>query len=190
MRSAARPYRAVRSGIILLGFLLIGLVGCTPGRPSPVEASSAPADNIGAAIDAAQADEVSGLHELRAVLVNVNGEMVAERYYGTDRDDYGDLQSVTKSIVSTLVGIAIGEGKISGIDATLADLLPDYRKDMDGRTKKTTLRQLLTMTAGWTDSEPPTDRDLLRVWFRAGSELRPGKQFNTAISVRTSWRMS
>ena len=79
----SRPHRAVWSGIVLLGFLLIGLVGCTPGRPSPVETSSAPADNIGAAIDAAQADEVSGLHELRAVLVNVNGEMVAERYYGT-----------------------------------------------------------------------------------------------------------
>ena len=56
--------------------------------------------------------------------------------------------------MSTLVGIAIAEGKISGVDATLEDLLPEYRKDMDDRTRKTTLHQLLTMTAGWTDGDP------------------------------------
>ena len=55
--------------------------------------------------------------------------------------------------MSTLVGIAIAEGKISGVDATLEELLPEYRKDMDDRTRKTTLHQLLTMTAGWTDSD-------------------------------------
>ena len=52
-------------------------MGCTPGRPSPVETASIPADKIGAAIDAAHTDEVSGLHELRALLVNVDGEMSA-----------------------------------------------------------------------------------------------------------------
>jgi CubicO group peptidase (beta-lactamase class C family) len=119
-------------------------------------------------------DNVSGLHELRAVLVSVDGEVVAERYYGSDPAEYADLQSVTKSIVSILAGIAIGEGKISGVDATLEDLLPEHRKDMDGRTKRTTLRQLLTMTAGWTDSTPPANRDLLRAWFREGPELQPG----------------
>jgi hypothetical protein len=30
---------------------------------------------------------------------------------------------------------AIGEGKISGVDAVLEDLLPEFRKDMDDRTK-------------------------------------------------------
>ena len=168
---------ASSAGAVLLGFLLIGLMGCTPGRPSPVETASIPADKIGAAIDAAHTDEVSGLHELRALLVSVDGEMLAERYYGTDPNGYGDLQSVTKSIVSTLVGIAIGEGTISGVDATLEDLLPEYRRDMDERTKRTTLRQLLTMTAGWTDSALSADRDLLGTWFRAGSELRPGERF-------------
>jgi CubicO group peptidase (beta-lactamase class C family) len=131
---------------------------------------------IGPAIDALHADEVLGLRELRAVLVCVDGEVVADRYYGSDPSEYADLQSVTKSIVSMLVGIAISEGKISGVDATLEELLPEYRKDMDDRTRKTTLRQLLTMTAGWTDSDP-ADRDLLLAWFREGPELQPGKRF-------------
>ena len=160
-----------------MGILLIGLVNCTPGRLDTAETASTGVAKIGPAIDGVHTDNVSGLHELRAVLVSVDGEVVAERYYGSDPAEYADLQSVTKSIVSILAGIAIGEGKISGVDATLEDLLPEHRKDMDGRTKRTTLRQLLTMTAGWTDSTPPANRDLLRAWFREGPELQPGEQF-------------
>ena len=160
-----------------MGILLVGFVGCTPGRPSTIETPSTPADKIGAAIDAAQADNAENLHELRAVLVSVDGEVLAERYYGSDPTEYADLQSVTKSVVSTLVGIAIGEGAISGVDAPLEDLLPEYRKDMDARTRATTLGQLLTMTAGWTDSAVLTDRNLLRAWFRERPELPPGKEF-------------
>jgi len=160
-----------------VGILLIGLVNCTPGRLDTAETASTGVAKIGPAIDGVHTDNVSGLHELRAVLVSVDGEVVAERYYGSDPAEYADLQSVTKSIVSILAGIAIGEGKISGVDATLEDLLPEHRKDMDGRTKRTTLRQLLTMTAGWTDSTPPANRDLLRAWFREGPELQPGEQF-------------
>ena len=49
-------------------------------------------------------------------------------YYGSDPTEYSDLQSVTKSIVSTLVGIAIGESAITSVDATLEDLLPDIAR--------------------------------------------------------------
>jgi CubicO group peptidase (beta-lactamase class C family) len=175
----SRPGREIWARIVLVAILLVGLVDCASGPPDPTETgepAAARVAKIAPAIDAAHADNASGLHELRAVLVNVDGKVIAERYYGSDPSEYADLQSVTKSIVSTLVGIAIGEGKISGVDATLAELLPEYRKDMDARTKRTTLRQLLTMTAGWTDSTP-TDRNLLRAWFREGPELQPGEQF-------------
>jgi hypothetical protein len=49
--------------------------------------------------------------------------VVAERYYQSEAQEYADLQSVTKSIMSTPVGIGIGAGKIAGVDATLDDLL-------------------------------------------------------------------
>jgi CubicO group peptidase (beta-lactamase class C family) len=172
----SRLSREAWARVLLVGILLIGLVGCTPGRPDTAESASTRVAEIGPAIDAVHADEVSGLRELRAVLVSVDGEIVAERYYRSNPSEYADLQSVTKSVVSMLVGIAISEGKISGVDATLEELLPEYRKDMDERTRKTKLRQLLTMTAGWTDSDP-TDRDLLRAWFHEGPELDPGEQF-------------
>ena len=156
LNGMSRLSRMAWARVLLVGILLIGLVSCTPGRPNIAKTALTHVAKIGPAIDAVHADEVSGPRELRAVLVSVDGEVVAERYYGNDPSEYADLQSVTKSIVSMLVGIAIGEGKISGVDATLEELLPQYRKDMDDRTRKTTLRQLLTMTAGWTDSNPTT----------------------------------
>ena len=136
-----------------------------------VESASTPADKIGAAIDAEQSDNAEALHELRSVLVSVDGEVMTERYFGSDPTEHADLQSVTKSVVSTLVGIATGEGAISSVDAPLEDLLPEYRQDMDDRARATTLRQLLTMTAGWTDTTLTDNRDLLRGWFRDGSKL-------------------
>lgn len=53
--------------------------------------------------------------------------------------------------MSTLVGIAIAEGKISSLDATLTELLPDYAAKMSPDQRSITLRQLLTMSAGFSD---------------------------------------
>ncbi len=59
------------------------------------------------------------------------------------------MQSVTKSVVSTLIGIAIGDGLIGGLDDTLAQLLPQDVDVMSPAVRATTLRQLLTMDAGF-----------------------------------------
>ena len=59
------------------------------------------------------------------------------------------MYSITKSVISTLVGIALDEGLIGSLDDTLAELLPGYADDMSPAVAGTTLRQLLTMTAGF-----------------------------------------
>src|SRR3712207_1094082 len=46
---------------------------------------------------------------VRAIVVSVDGETVFERYYGTSADGYWPAQSVTKSVVSTLIGIAVDQ---------------------------------------------------------------------------------
>ena len=48
--------------------------------------------------------------QVRSILVARGGELVLEQYYNADADAYFDVQSVTKSVVSTLIGIAIGDG--------------------------------------------------------------------------------
>jgi CubicO group peptidase (beta-lactamase class C family) len=86
---------------------------------------------------------------LRAVLVIVHGKPVLEQYSDWPVDTYWDVESVTTSVLSALVGIAIEDGDISGTEETLAELLPDHAGDMTPAIADTTLRQLLAMTAGF-----------------------------------------
>ena len=63
------------------------------------------------------------------------------------------MRSITKSVMATLVGAALREGRLPSIDAKLGDLLPQHRSIMDSRTERITLRQLLSQTAGYTERE-------------------------------------
>jgi len=95
---------------------------------------------------------------LRALIVQVRGKPVVEKYFGgAGSDSYWETASVTKSFLSTLVGIAIADGKISGVDATLAELLPSHARQMTPPVARTRLRHVLTMTGGF----PGTEADLL-----------------------------
>ena len=93
-------------------------------------------------------------------LVSRNGQLTFEKYYkgsdqkwGTDlgvvsfnRETLHDLRSVTKSIVSILIGIAIQEGHIKNVDQPLSDFFPENK--FPDKKNTITLRHLLTMTTG------------------------------------------
>jgi CubicO group peptidase (beta-lactamase class C family) len=77
------------------------------------------------------------LRGITSVLVARHGKIVREHYYnGTHATDRLPVFSITKSVTSALVGIAIADGKL-----TLDERLP-WRKQI-------TIRQLLSMTAGY-----------------------------------------
>ena len=70
------------------------------------------------------------------------------------------LQSVTKSVTSTLIGIAIQRGDIPGVDTPVFELLSDYDLDpVDPRVRDATLEDLLTMRLGieWHETDRPPD---------------------------------
>ena len=73
--------------------------------------------------------------QVRSVLLVRHGYLVYEDYWhGLDRTDGHDVQSVTKSVVGALVGIAIAEGKIEGLEQTVGELLAaQLPKDADPR---------------------------------------------------------
>ena len=76
-------------------------------------------------------------------------------YMGTD---VHSLQSVTKSVTSALIGIAIGRGELPGVDAPLLPLLADYdTSHTDERLASATLEDLLTMRLGieWHEQDRP-----------------------------------
>ena len=63
---------------------------------------------------------------IKAVVIAHGGEVVYEEYFrGTQRDDLHHVHSVTKSVGSTLVGIAHGQGRID-LDTPLLDLFSAY----------------------------------------------------------------
>lgn len=84
-----------------------------------------------------------------SVLVNVNGKELFAHYSADSGPTVThNTYSVTKSVMSMLVGIAIGEGLISSVDQPLSELLPAYVPIMKPDVAAVTLRQLLTMTGG------------------------------------------
>ena len=94
------------------------------------------------------------LSTIDAVLVSVDGEAKVAHYRnGSKPEDALHVWSVTKSVVSALIGIAIDEKIISGLDATLPELLPRYQKYLTAEEKSITLRQLMSMTAGFPSDE-------------------------------------
>lgn len=70
------------------------------------------------------------------------------------------LQSVTKSVTATLIGIAIQRGEIPGVETPVFDLLSDYDlSGLDPRVRNATLEDLLTMRLGieWHENDRPLD---------------------------------
>ncbi|HEY0811356.1 MAG TPA: serine hydrolase, partial [Longimicrobiales bacterium] len=70
------------------------------------------------------------------------------------------LQSVTKSVSATLIGVAIGRGEITGVNEPLLSFFDKYDlSKVDPRLRKATLADLLTMRSGieWHETDRPLD---------------------------------
>ena len=94
---------------------------------------------------------------LSAVVVVRGGEIVFEDYYnGHVADEPIHLWSVTKSVTSMAVGLAVADGLLR-LDQTVEELIPGrIPAGADPRTATVTVEQLLTMTSGW-EWDSPTD---------------------------------
>lgn len=88
------------------------------------------------------------LPNIRSMLVLRHGRLVAEGYVADARDvdRPSALMSATKSVTSTLVGIALERGELSSLDVSVGELFAD--KTSDGAKRAIRLRDTLTMRAG------------------------------------------
>ena len=121
-------------------------------------------------------DYTGGFDQVRAIVVSVHGRPVFERYYHSSAATTGNVFSVTKSVMSMLIGIAIDERKLRGVDQTLAELLPAYAATMPAAVKAVTLRQVLTMTAGLPPDPPGALPGFVTSGDWVGAILREGTQ--------------
>jgi len=119
---------------------------------------------LGAAGDAA------AIPLFRSLLVARHGRLVAETYFGgADSTTLFDVRSVTKSVVGALTGIALRDGVVRGVAASIAPYLaPPYT--LDAADSAVTVRNLLTMTSGYEwDEEAGPDYSL---WIEAEDHVQ------------------
>jgi CubicO group peptidase (beta-lactamase class C family) len=102
--------------------------------------------------DAARSQTLHGLLVIR------NGRLIAEGYFnGASADKEALLASVTKSVTSALVGVAIERRKLSSMDQKMVEFFPEFSgRSHDPRKDQITIRHMLQMRAGfpWEETDP------------------------------------
>jgi hypothetical protein len=97
-----------------------------------------------------------------------------------------DVKSVSKSIISSIVGIALRENIIESLDEKVMDILPEYfQMETDTLKKEISLAHLLSMSSGLDlDENGPIMREIMSEddWIKAVFErpmlASPGEQFS------------
>jgi CubicO group peptidase (beta-lactamase class C family) len=109
-----------------------------------------------------------GTYKQDSLMIIRHGRIVAEAYYAPYVTGIShDLRSVTKSIVSTLIAIALQRGILDGVDRPIIDLFSDkHILNIDENKKAMTIQSLLDMTSGieWQERAYTPDEAIIRMY--------------------------
>ncbi|MGB0048925.1 MAG: serine hydrolase, partial [Terriglobales bacterium] len=147
------PMNAARWAIAVVLFAALAAHSQTISQPASAwPTASAVASGLSdARLQALDAAVRSGeFKKIGSVLVARHGKLVYEAYFDGDTTTLRDTRSATKSITDVLVGIAIDEHKLSGVDAKILTLLPERARKLqnpDPRKSAITVEDFLTMSS-------------------------------------------
>lgn len=119
-----------------------------------------------------------GYGNIAGLVIRNRGETVYEAYFNERKAaDKIHVFSVTKSVVSILVGIAMDRGAINSTDQKVLDFFPDYAVKRGEKTiQQVTLKNLLSMTAPYKyKSAPYTKYFTSEDWVKTALDLLGGK---------------
>jgi len=124
--------------------------------------------------------------EVHSMLIYKDNKLVFEKYFkghqykwdaykhhgdllAWDRNMLHNMMSVTKSVTSACVGIAIEKGFIKSVHQSIFDYLPEHQGLMTDRKEKITIEHLLTMTSGlkwreWSASNSSLNNPVIGIW--------------------------
>jgi len=88
--------------------------------------------------------------KIGSVVIARHGKLIYEAYFDGDAATLRDTRSATKSITDILIGIAIKDKKLSGVDARVLAWLPERAQRMqnpDPRKDQITVEDFLTMSS-------------------------------------------
>ncbi len=163
----ATPATAIRS--LAIAPLLASLLAWAPATPgaekAPIPLTPATPESQG--MDPAPLEQALGkirdgqFGDINSLLVLRNDYLVLEEYFSPEyhgRDYRHPAKSITKSVTSALVGIALAQGRIESLQLELPTLFPQFPElgAADSRKRRITLEHLLAMTAGfqWDEFTP------------------------------------
>lgn len=120
-------------------------------------------------------DTLSGTE---SVVIAKNGKIIYENYFnGFDVNTPHDMRSASKSVSSAIIGIAIDDGIIAGVNNRLYEFIPEkYQYTLDSSKAKITLKDLLTMSSGIGVSEDTYQQsdDWLKTVLEPSLNQEPG----------------
>jgi CubicO group peptidase (beta-lactamase class C family) len=123
------------------------------------------------------------LPNVDSIVVVHHGVLIYERYFVYPNQQYFDAtikhagNSMTKSVVSLLVGVAMDRGLIKDLDAPVLSYLPQYTDLRTPERDRITLRNLLTMSSGLHQSMMRNDHDPYRHVLELALVSDPGTSF-------------
>lgn len=154
-------------------FIVALATACDAGRSPEEYAFRAPSD-LGDGIPVATPTQVgvdqSQLdHHVRSILAGLwgrqtsflvmkDGRLIFEEYFrGWQPDELHEIESVSKSLTSLMIGRAVADGHIGSVNDPVSHYLPRYRHLLQGAKADITVRDFLTMTSGieWDERTAP-----------------------------------
>lgn len=116
---------------------------------------------------------------IAGIVVQKNGKLLYENYFNKyTASNPVHIASVTKSIFSALIGIALEKKHIKSLDQKVLDFFPEY-KILEGEKmiQNITIRHMLTMTAPYKYKKEPYEKFFESDnWIKAALDLLGGKE--------------
>ena len=175
-----RIYPLLFFSIVILMLSMLAGCGPSPEDLAAVDYTPLPGDDWEVSSPEAESLEpdmvtklyydAAKLDSIYSLLIVKNGHLVAEKYFNEGSIDLkSNIQSVTKSYISALVGLALEQGCLNSIDQPFLDFFPEYTDQIqDPRKGEITIRHLLQMRSGypWEESHPDLWEGLLTNDYR------------------------
>jgi CubicO group peptidase (beta-lactamase class C family) len=130
--------------------------------------TSTPEDQGMDSIALAKLVDAVGARRQDSLLIIRHGKIVAEAYYAPyEAGVRHDLRSVTKSVIGSLMGIAVQDGFLNSVDDRIVDLFSDRQiENIDPRKEEMTIQSLLDMTSGlrWKEEHYTPDETIMQMY--------------------------
>ncbi|CAL1690236.1 hypothetical protein MMB232_00358 [Brevundimonas subvibrioides] len=136
------------AGGVGLAFAAGPLAAC--GQSAAPALRAPPTRGLDPALLAAALEQAGALPRLHALIVARDGQALADRVFrGPGLEVPVNIKSASKSVLTAVAGVAIGQGILSGVDQSVAPFLSDrFPANPDPRLASLTLGHLLSMRAG------------------------------------------